>query len=237
MSQADKARGYRWPMIYAMDYLNKAYHYCIEKTGGAPLGLFNTGDDTVIMKYLDMVDSVLFTGGVDVNAKRFGQKRHRTASRYSDIRDTFEIKLINGAIKRGMPIFCICRGHQVLNVALGGDLYQDTKLMPVKTIKHTTIKEGVDSHHYISIEKDSLLYDILKSKRIKVNSAHHQVVNNPGKGLVISARAADSVTEALDMPGYPFMLSVQWHPERIPQAAHTQKLFEAFVSHARKYNL
>jgi putative glutamine amidotransferase len=233
LSQALKAKHHRWPLVWEFDYLNKAYHYAVEKSGGIPVGLFSTRDKSIIGRYLDLLDGVIFTGGTDINAKYFRQKRHPSCTKFVEPRDSFELELIKKALKRKLPIMCICRGHQLLNIALGGDLNQDIKLLGRKTLKHDQVKSGIDSNHRIYLNKQSILYRILKKDSILVNSSHHQIINNLGKNLRIVATSADGVIEALEMQGYPFLLSIQWHPERIFRRSHSRNLFSCFVDIAR----
>jgi putative glutamine amidotransferase len=118
---------------------------------------------------------------------------------------------------------------------MGGGLYQDTGLVDGDVLRHPDIREGIDSFHFITIMRETLLHDILQSRRIKVNSAHHQVVNKLGDGLSEAAKSSDGIIEALEMKEHPFILSVQWHPERMQKTAHTRKMFQAFIDYALKY--
>lgn len=223
---------YRWPTRYDFDYLGKAYHYAIEKSGGLPVGLFNTDDRQIIENYLDVVDGMVFTGGPDINSKYYNQRPHPKSSKPAALRDNFEINLIKKAVEMKLPIFCICRGHQLLNIALGGTLYQDLKLLPQEAITHAGPRFVTDAEHYVKIKPGSLLYSILKKRRIMCNSSHHQVINKPGAGLTATAWAPDNVIEALELDNYPFLISIQWHPERIFQKPHSELLFKAFMAAA-----
>jgi putative glutamine amidotransferase len=223
---------YRWPTSRTFDYLNKAYHYAIEKSGGLPVGLFNTMSPEITSDYLDRIDGLVLTGGPDVESKLFGQPQHRTSSRPTPIRDKFELTIIETAMQHKLPIFCICRGHQLLNIALGGDLYQDLKLMSKETIRHKRISPSVDADHTVTLADDSLLYELLKTKKINVNSSHHQTLRNLGRGLKVTATSSDGVIEGVELADYPFLLSVQWHPERIFNRSHAKVLWAAFIAAA-----
>lgn len=225
----------RWPSRFEFDWCNKAYHYAIERAGGIPVGLFNTADKRMIGEYLKQVDGILFTGGADLRSKFYNQIQHPTTSPSGLERDGFEISLVGAALKAEIPIFCICRGHQVLNAYLKGTLYQDLSLFPVKTLVHVDSNQSGKVFHEVELVKGSLLYDIIRKKRITVNSSHHQFVKNLGKGLRAAAAAPDGVLEGMELTDYPFLLSVQWHPERIWEYSHSRKLFKAFVSQAAKY--
>jgi len=232
LSQALKVKYRRSPMRSEFDYLAKLYHYAIEKTAGRPIGLFNTYNLALIKDYLNLVDGLVFTGGYDLDSKYFHQHPHPRSSKPREPRDWFELTLLTEAIKLKKPIFCICRGHQLLNVARGGSLYQDFSLVDFKVLSHyggDPIK-GID--HLVNIYQDSLLFDILGRQKIKCNSSHHQAIDKVGKGLIVSAQTADGIIEGLELAGYPFLLSVQWHPERIFKRSHSRRLFQAFISAA-----
>lgn len=234
LSQSLETKRYRWPMRWQFDYLGKAYHYAIEKSGGQPLGLFSTKNSEIIDDYLELVDGILFSGGIDIHPGYFNQKTHPKTSRLVEPRDFFELVVLKKALKLKKPVFCICRGHQLLNIALGGTLYQDLSLYPAKTIKHADESQTGKVNHFVSIEPESLLYDIIGKRKIFCNSSHHQCIDSPGKGLRVSAVASDGIIEGLELGGYPFLISVQWHPERIFKRFHSLKLFNAFVIWARK---
>jgi len=166
LGQARRVENSRFPTRHEFDYLGKAYHYAVEKTGGLPIGLFNTYNEEIAAEYLEAIDGLIFTGGPDISSRYFGQEPHPKSSRPAKVRDKFEINLIRSAIKREIPILCICRGHQLLNVALGGTLYQDLKLFPGKTLEHAERRNAVNIEHYVNINRDSILYSIVKKHRI-----------------------------------------------------------------------
>jgi putative glutamine amidotransferase len=232
LGQAREVENTRFPTRHEFDYLGKAYHYAVEKTGGLPIGLFNTYDEEIVDNYLETIDALIFTGGPDIDARYFGQKPHPKSSRPAKIRDKFEIALIRSALKMKIPILCICRGHQLLNVALGGTLYQDLKLFHAPALMHASPRFVVDTRHYVNVMRDSHLYSIVKKDRIFCNSSHHQVIDKLGEGLKATAWAPDGVVEALELDDYPFLISVQWHPERIFEKTHARQLFEALIAAA-----
>lgn len=234
LGQALESKQCRWPMRWQFDYLGKAYHYAIEKSGGQPVGLFSTKNADIINSYLEFVDGILLTGGIDVHPKYFNQKPHSKTSELAEPRDFFELVILKKTLKLKKPVFCICRGHQLLNIALGGTLYQDISLYPAKTLEHADEFQTGKVNHFVGIEKKSLLYDIIGKQKIFSNSSHHQCINKPAKGLQVSAVASDGIVEGLELEGYPFLISVQWHPERIFKRSHSRKLFKAFMNRARK---
>jgi putative glutamine amidotransferase len=224
----------RWPSRYEFDWCNKAYHYAIEKSGGLPIGLFNTSNKKIINEYLGSVDGVLFTGGADLRPANYGQKPHPATSSSGLERDGFEIQLIGAFLKARKPVFCICRGHQILNTYLKGSLYQDLSLFPTATLTHTDSDQTGKVFHKVELVKESLLFDIIGQRNITVNSSHHQFVKDLGKGLLAAAVAPDGIIEGMGLANYPFLVSVQWHPERIFELPDSQKLFKAFIAQASK---
>jgi putative glutamine amidotransferase len=232
LSQTLPAAEKRWPSRYEFDWCIKTYHYAIEKSGGLPIGIYNTPNKRLIRDYLEMVDGVLFTGGADIRPKYFGQKPHPATSPSGPERDGFELSLMGEVLKSNKPIFCICRGHQVLNTYLKGTLYQDLSLYPAVPLVHADSNQTGKVFHKTRLIKESLLYDIIGQDSITVNSSHHQFVRDLGKGLKATAAAPDGIIEGLELADYPFLVSVQWHPERIFDKSHSKKLFKAFIAYA-----
>ncbi len=192
------------------DYINAIYH-----SGGQPL----------IMSYneVDLPDGLLITGGDDIQPQLYNEPPDPRTTGVNPARDEFEIKLIKRALQAGIPLLCICRGHQVLNVALGGSMIQHVDGHSVK--EHQA--------HKVTIAEDSLLFDIVKQKEIMVNSRHHQVVNRLGNGLKAVA-AAGEYNEAIQVVGQPFALGIQWHPETIFYDENSKAIFKRFVEAATK---
>jgi putative glutamine amidotransferase len=232
LSQTLPKKEKRWPSRYEFDWCNKAYHYAIEKSGGLPIGLFNTSNRKLVKEYLETVDGVLFTGGADLRSSKYGQKPHSSTSPSGLERDGFELWLMGEILRLRKPLFCICRGHQVLNTHLKGTLYQDLSLFPAKTLAHSDSEQTAKVFHKVGLAKDSLLFDIIGQRTITVNSSHHQFARDLGKGLIATAAAPDGIIEGMELANYPFLISVQWHPERLFEKPHSRKLFEALVEQA-----
>lgn len=193
------------------------------------------------------LDGILFSGGPDLHPFLFGEETLEGFHTHSALRDKTELLLFSQIYARKKPILAICRGIQLVNLALGGDLYQDIPSQTKRTppIAHQQpFSPSVPSHH-VTVTKESLLEQILlqhakklptdsQPLRIAVNSAHHQAVRRPAAPLSISASAPDGIIEALEQPDYPFLLGVQWHPEHlISSQEHARALFSAFVQAAR----
>jgi putative glutamine amidotransferase len=229
-SATDLAPRYRRPTRYAFDFLKTEYHQSISDAGGIPLPLVNAFDLKVIKQYIDLIDGLMVIGGDDMDPSFFGQSPHKSIMLTSSRRDNFELKIIRLALKKNIPVFGICRGHQVINIALGGNIYQDLSCAPFKTLKHADPREIGNRFHKVKIEKGTILSGIIGAGTIEVNSSHHQIIDRIGKKLVASAYSSDSVIEALEDPDYRFLVAVQWHPEMISGRSHSKKLFRAFVA-------
>jgi putative glutamine amidotransferase len=172
------------------------------------------------------LDGLVLTGGSDVDPARYGAPRHPETGEPDPDRDSLETVLLREALERDLPVLAICRGHQLLNVVLGGTLAQHIE-------GHLHPKQP--DVHPITIASPSRLWSILGVDEFMVNSRHHQGVDRVASGLVVVARAPDNVVEALELPGKRFVLAVQWHPED-RSGGPDAKLFEAFRDAARAVN-
>lgn len=233
LSGTIQAPEYCWPSRHGFDYLKRSYHKAVVVSGGVPILLANTIDKSLIKEYVKYIDGLLISGGEDMDPKYFRQKPHKSISPSPPERDIFELNMIKYAMKRKIPIFGICRGLQVLNIALGGSLYQDLSCMPQKTLRHADPKETDKLFHKVKVEKGTLLHKIIGKQTIEVNSSHHQTISEIGGRLRVAAFSSDGVVEGLEFPGYGFLIAVQWHPEMILKRNHSKKLFEAFILAAK----
>jgi putative glutamine amidotransferase len=217
-----------------LDTLLEAIVRGIERAGGLPalipLGL----TEAVLYALYKRLDGALFSGGGDIAPARYGAESHPAISGVDAERDRAEFDLMRWAINNGKPFFGICRGAQVLNVALGGTLYRDhAELSGAGRHDHPAPEFPSDFlAHTIKIEEESTLGRIIGQPLIDVNSMHHQSCQTLGPGLRATAVAADGVVEALEIPGRPFALGVQWHPECLPRTPEMRRLFESFVEAA-----
>ena len=214
--------------------LSEFYVRAILDAGGLPLLLPNVGPE-LAASYLSRVDALLLSGGLDVDPIYYDEPPHQKLGDLDQVRDEYELALAKGARDAGMPIFAICRGIQVLNVAYGGTLIQDLPSEIDGAHKHEQNSVRQDSlSHRIRIEPGTKLHEIAGGHdEMRVNSFHHQSVKDVAEGFVITARTSDGVVEAIEDPNHAFCLGVQWHPERTPGNDLTRALFSQFVEAAR----
>jgi putative glutamine amidotransferase len=173
---------------------------------------------------------IVLSGGGDIDPELYGEEQGFWLYNVDRDRDVFEIELTRLAMENGIPILGICRGAQVLNVALGGTLFQDIRSQIKRALKHTD-----DETHMITIAEGSLLRSIIGKEEVMANSSHHQAVKELGEGLSISARSEDGVIEAIEHEFHPFALGLQPHPERFWRRYPEWLLpFKSLVEIARK---
>jgi len=195
-----------------------------------PAGLSQRAVDEVFQR----ADGVLLSGGGDVDPAWYGAPPHPLAAGVDAGRDEAELHLARRAAAERKPLFGICRGAQVFNVALGGTLYGDTA-------EH----EGAERHaydapglpwdlrpHVVQVAEATRLVELLGAPMLAVNSLHHQACRTVAPGLRLAAQAPDGVVEAVELPEHPFALAVQWHPECLPEAPEMRRLFEGLVEAA-----
>ena len=209
--------------------LRDDYVRSVETAGGLPL-VFAPGRPEDASDLLDHVDGLLLTGGADVDPGLYGARPHPQLGPVFRERDDFEVALVREALRRDLPLLAICRGHQVLNVATGGTLYQDIPSEIPGAGAHDPDVERWQTAHDVEILPGTRLREILRAERVAVNSFHHQSVRELGQDLVLSARSPDGVVEGVEMPRKRFVLGVQWHPESFwDHAPAFRPLFQALV--------
>jgi putative glutamine amidotransferase len=212
------------------------YSEAVIDAGGLPIIL--PPQDGTIAQIIEMVDGLIFSGGADIDPARYGESDvHPMTYDISDERDRFEIDLFNAAIEQDLPVLCICRGIQVLNVALGGSLIQhidDAVAEPLPHRQHEVGIMGTESSHDVTFVEGSLSAEVFEAAALPVNSLHHQSLAAPGERVRIEGVSSDGVIEAVSVPGCRFVLGLQWHPELLFKTMPEQlKPFEALVEAAR----
>ncbi len=213
------------------DYLES-----VRRAHGEPLELDYQRDDPT--EVLVRAGGLMLTGGGDVDPSLYGESAHPTFQPSEPGRDAFEIALVKAAAKTGLPIFAICRGMQVLNVALGGTLVQDIPSMVNGAVHHSVSEPRYAIAHEVWVASGSRLAELMGEKldgeTCQVNSRHHQAVKTVANGWDVSGTAPDGVVEAIEQPGELFRLAVQWHPENFWRTGEFRPLFEGLVEAARK---
>jgi len=211
------------------DYLES-----VRRAGATPLELTLTDEvEAIVAK----VDGLMLTGGGDIDPALYGAAPHPAYNAAEPGRDAFEIALVRAALDAGRPVFAICRGMQLLNVALGGDLVQDIPTEVNGAATHDVREPRYALAHEVWPAQGSRLATLMREKlaegeACQVNSRHHQAVKHVGKGLEVVATAPDGVIEAIERSGT-FCLAVQWHPENFWRTGEFRPLFEGFVDACR----
>jgi putative glutamine amidotransferase len=221
-------------------YVNASYLNAVQQAGGAPIPLAPQLTPAARAEILRRVQGVLLTGGGDVDPARFGETPHPTTAEVSPARDTLEIELTRWALAQHVPLLAVCRGLQVLNVALGGSLYQDIPSEPGSPLDHSQAGlQGRARHiptHHVKVRDGSRLAGILGALEVDVNSFHHQAIKRLGGRLADVAWAPDSIIEGVELtePDQ-FVVGVQWHPEELVGSDRAAlNLFAALVQRARE---
>lgn len=180
------------------------------------------------------VDGLMLVGGVDVHPANYGEALLNDTVDPDPERDALELALLKSALKRGLPVLAICRGHQVLNVARGGTLWQDLPAQRPDGLGHSQRGDPHSAGHEVRIAEGSLLRRIVGSDRLGTNSFHHQAVRRLGQDLRPTAWSSDGLVEALEDPAHRFVLGVQWHPEEMLNHPQHRALFDAFAEAAEE---
>lgn len=221
--------------------LSIKYENAVLQAGGIPLTAPISSDRAILAEIVRRVDGVLLTGGDDINpglyAKKLPRAVRKTISMTPDNgrRDSLELALIGEIFRQRKPLLAICRGHQLLNVALGGQLTADIRRQIPGALNHQRLDKPNTLTHEVTLTAGSLLAKITGKKTLGVNSSHHQAVLETAGPLMATARSRDGIVEAMELkPGasgkLPFLLSVQFHPERLAEKfAEHRAIFSGFV--------
>lgn len=221
--------------------MNQRYYVAITLIGAAPILIPLLDDEPEALRgAYDVCDGILIPGGVDVDPEYFGEQPHAKLGRIDPSRDRTEMQLARWAVEDHKPILGLCRGLQVLNVALGGSLYQDLEEQYPDSIKHDYFPNyGYERDHLaheVTLAKGSRLRHLMELDRISVNSMHHQGIKTLAPALTASAIAPDGLIEAAEVAGDHFCVGVQWHPEVFELTdPHTRHVFREFVSASARF--
>ena len=210
------------------------YVESIYKAGGIPIIIPPVRTREEGAEALTLLDGLLLTGGGDISPVYLNEAPQRGIGECFPERDLSELLLTKLALQQNFPVLGICRGLQVLAVAAGGKIYQDLVYLCPGVMEHRQTVSRQYAWHEVNISEESLLYQLLQEKRIKVNSLHHQAVKVVPQGFRQNAHASDEVIEGIEMTGAKFCLGVQWHPESLAAEEHSQALFKGFIKSCRK---
>lgn len=210
--------------------LRQNYASSVERAGGLPLLLPHEPDRAG--EYLDLIDGLVVTGGAfDIDPAMFGATTRHATVRLKNRRTEFETAIVRGALDRDMPVLGICGGQQLLNVVLGGTLYQHIPDEIETPLAHEQPNPRTEPGHEVRVREGTLLHRICGVTTLSVNSAHHQAARDVGPGIVVNATAEDGVIEGIEDPRRRFCLGVQWHPE-YSISTGDDRIFDAFVAAA-----
>jgi putative glutamine amidotransferase len=210
--------------------VNEPYARSVSNAGGLPLLIPLNQSNEDLDDLLAHLDGILFTGGGDIDPRLYGNSPHPKVKGISTERDRLEDHLVHAILQAGKPFLGVCRGCQVINVALGGSLYEHLPEQFPGSVMHDNHDHPRDYlAHQVKINPGTRLAHIVSDDTNKVNSLHHQGVCQLAQGLCASAYATDGLIEAFELPAYPFGLAVQWHPEELQEYAPMRNLFREFV--------
>ncbi len=210
---------------------NRSYVHAVESGGGLPILIPMMNDRTTLTSLLSRLDGLLLPGGIDLHPSRYGEEVHPLTQEFDIELDEFEITLASWALQQDIPVLGICRGMQLINVVLGGTLYQDIDHQYPDSIAHSN-RHLPHTHlaHHIVVEPGSRMEKILGAGEVWVNSLHHQAIKDPGKDVRITGHAPDGVPELLEVTSCRFVIAAQSHPEEIYSIEPAfKRLFSAFV--------
>ena len=213
------------------------YIYSVFAAGGIPVCIPTIEDEEDYEYYIDMLDGILFTGGADINPLCYGEEPLKEINGIAPYRDKYELGLFKKAYEKCMPIFGVCRGSQLINVALGGKLYQDINRQIPDSFGHYPKDTPEDElYHSVNIVEGSRLKNILGEEKLHINSFHHQAVKTLGSNLVVGALSSDNIIESIESTEDRYLLGVQWHPECLTKKHPIfLKLFKDFIQAAAAY--
>jgi len=212
--------------------LTESYVRAVQAAGGLPVVLPPVLNENELYELFVRLDGLLLSGGGDIDPALFGQMRHRFTDGVSAERDRTELTLARWSLAEDKPVLAICRGIQVVNVAVGGTLIQDIPSQIPNALVHHYSDDTPRDYlaHTVRVNEGTQLADILSTSEVAVNSWHHQSCDAPGRGLVYTAWSPDGVVEGAEAPGHRFAVCVQWHPEEMfHNRADMLALFRALV--------
>ena len=211
------------------------YIRAVELTGATPIIIPYLEGDEALDALIELCDGFIFTGGVDIDPCHYGEEKMTACGDIHVYRDALELRAFPKIFNTGKPVMGICRGAQLINVALGGTLYQDIPSQLTDFIQHMQTEPKFSYSHDVTVLKDTPLYNLIGKERMHANTFHHQAVKTLGQGLEVMAVADDGIIEAMYMPGERYFRAYQWHPERLFDSDEYHKdIFRELVEAASK---
>ncbi len=222
-----------------LNYLDLAYSQCVLEAGGIPVHFPSFPTEEMIYEIVSVIDGLVLSGGADIHPSFYGEEITAPIFLSPDQRTEFDLQFFHAALKTDKAILAICHGMQLVNVALGGSLYQDVPAqLPVSLVNHRAPEARAHARHRVRVESASKLAAIFEGMpEFEVTSTHHQAVKILGKGLKVNARSPDGLVEGIELPDFPKVLGVQWHPEQDPASEASQRLFKGFIALASGMDL
>lgn len=213
---------------YKLNYIPYDYTEAIEDNGGIPYIIPMLKKEENVIQALKGLDGIILSGGHDINPLLWGEEPKKYIGELLPERDEFDLILFKEAKKLNIPILGICRGHHLINIALGGSLHQDINSEISDSLKHTQNTYYTNATHNVSIKENTFLYNVLGNK-CTINSFHHLAVKDLGEGLMVSAFAKDGVVEGIESEDGN-IIGIQWHPEMMYRKREDMaKIFESFI--------
>jgi putative glutamine amidotransferase len=211
--------------------INQSYVRALVAAGCAPVLIPLLDDDERLRAIYQRLDGIVFPGGADIAPQEYGEEPIGNLNVVEAARDRTELTLARWAVADDLPTLGICRGQQVLNVALGGSLYQDLRHQGVTSVDHSDAdgRARTALMHRVRLEPDSRLAQLIDETNIEVNSLHHQAVKAVAPQLKVTGTSEDGVIEALESDDRRFLIAVQWHPEEIDDLPWVRRLFASFA--------
>jgi len=206
------------------------YAKVIEESGGLPVLLPYVNDPEALARFVALCDGFCFTGGADMHPSYYREEMLPVCGTVYPCRDTLEMEVFPLAFSSQKPILGICRGAQIINVALGGTLYQDIPTQLQTDISHRQTEPRFSFSHDVKVLPGTPLHNLVGKDRIRANSFHHQAVKDLGQGLSVMALADDGVIEAMYLEGTQYLRAYQWHPERLFDVSDENRaIFDDFI--------
>lgn len=231
------------PVLPASWVMNQRYFHAVTAAGGVPWMIpLLDGDLETLREIYDRLEAIVLPGGVDLDPATYGEPPHPRCGRIDPARDRVELQLTRWAIAEGKPVLGLCRGIQVINVALGGTLWQDIESQLPQALKHDYSPTAGFARDYLAhpveLAADSRLRTLLDRDKLRVNSMHHQAIRALSPELVATAVAPDGLIEAIEARAADrFLVGVQWHPEVFEERDTSTRLFRALIAAANRFGV